>query len=1127
MNNSNYLKSLQKLAVLLLLVFPLVLSAQESRVIKGKVLDSVKGLPLPGASIFVDQTIGAETTMKGVISNYNMGTVSDVNGNFSITVPKGVTTITCSFISFDTQKISVEGKDVVVVRLVESNTALDEVVVTGYQNIKQRKFTSSVTKLESKDIKQAGVASVDQMLTGQIAGVQASVSSGAPGSPTRIRIRGTSSLSGNQDPLWVLDGMPLEGTSLPDMKDKNIDQLVNSSIAGLNPNDIADITILKDAAATAIYGARAANGVIVITTKKGKKGNMVVNFNSTLSLVMRPDFDKLHLLSSNEKVDMELALARRSDLTYRNNRGGVSRILNKYGAYDAYQKGGYDLLSAEAKAEIEKLRLTNTNWCNELYQQAVNQDHSLSISGGSDKANYYFSAGYYNEKGTTIGTGMSRLNLTMKSDFQLHPNLNIGVSLFTNQKRQDSYLTGTELFTNPARYSRSANPYLGIDDENGYIYDQEIEGISDRYVKFNYIEERENTSNILKTQSLNAIFDLKWNVWKNVKYTSQFGVQYDNANTEQFADKESYFTRIERERSRTYNKDTKKFYYFIPEGGVIKNFEKRENQWNWKNMLEYNKTFDEKHELDLMMGNELRKTYSRSINTAGYGFDQQTLTTRPIIFPSASNALSYKLFNKQLTENAYASFFATASYTYDRKYTIFGSVRYDGSDLFGVDPKYKYLPLWSAGFAWNVLGEEWMDRASQISTFKIRGSYGLQGNIDKHTSPFILGSLNNETILPDNMENVVSIEGLPNTRLRWEKTTTWNGGVDFGVLKNRIVLGLDLYNRVSSDLIGERALSLENGMDFTSENWAQVTNRGFEINLTTRNIQTANFSWTSNFNISKNINNVDKINIKEGDVVPSRVGHPIGSLFAIKTAGLDDQGYPLFWKDGNKVSVWDFFQLKQTIMPGIPELGIPDTHEPRLVDTKHTHKQLRELYTYMGSTDPRLSGGFINNFKYKGVSLNISMSFNIKQWVKQTPFYSMTQLDRGYNSTSKINEVWSATNKNGKYPAIVGPTSYNESRIDEYYWMSGEGKAINAFNDLDIWYKELSYIRVNSIRLGYDLPIYILKKLGVSSAKFNIEGRNLFVFGTNTDGFFDPESYGSIYAQPIPKVVSVGLNVTF
>lgn len=1116
--------------VLLLATVPSAIFAQGTRVVKGKVLSSTDGKPLPGASIFIDQTIGAESDQKGVITNYGLGTVSDVNGNFSITIPKNVKVLTCSFISFETQKVSVDGKDFIEIKLAEANTAIDEVVVTGYQNIKQRKNTSSVAKIEAKDFKQAGVASVDQMLMGQIAGVQTTPVSGAPGTPAKIRIRGTASLSGSQDPLWVLDGMPLEGTNLPSMKDENIDNLVNSSLAGLNPNDIADITILKDAAATAIYGARAANGVIVITTKKGKKGNMTVNFNTNLSVVMRPDFDKLNLLSSNEKVDLELALASRNDLIYRKERGSVARILNKYGVYDTYQTGGYATLPTEAKAEIEKLRSTNTNWGNELYQRAVNQDHGISISGGSDRANYYFSAGYYDEKGTTIGTGMNRLNLTMKTDFQIHPDLNIGVSLFTTKKKQTSYLTGTDLFTNPGRYSRTANSYLPIEDSKGYVYDPETEGYDDRYIKFNFIEERENTSNVLNTQSINAIFDLKWNVWKNIKYTSQLGVQYDNSNTEQIADQETYLTRRLREKSRRYNSATKSYYYFLPEGGIIKNFEKHDNQWNWKNMLEYNSVFNEKHELDLMLGNELRRTYSNGINTTGFGYDADMLTTKPIIFPSEKdvNSSEYKQYGKQFAENAYASFFATASYTYSRKYTIFGSVRFDGSDLFGVDPKYKYLPLWSAGGAWNVLNENFMSNIDFISTFKIRGSFGLQGNIDKSTTPFIMGSINNATILPGNTEKVVTIDGLPNPRLRWEKTSTWNGGVDFGVLRNRIIVGLDIYNRVSSDLIGNRALPLENGLPFTSENWAQVTNRGIEINLTTRNIQTPNFSWTTNFNISKNINNIDKISVDETSVAPTRVaGRPVGALFALKTAGLDEQGYPLFWKNGKKVNVWDFFNLQQGMIPAMPEWGIPETPDPSLVKSKLSPQELRALYTYVGSTDPKFSGGFINNFKYKGLSLTISMSFNIKQWVKETPFYSMSQFDKGYNTTSKMNEVWTVNNKNGKYPAILGQDSYNSSRADEWYYMSGIGQSINAFKDLDIWYKELSFVRVNSIRLGYEIPSSILKKLSLSSAKLNLESRNPFVFGTNYNGYFDPESYGNIYAQPIPKSFSIGLSVTF
>lgn len=1110
MNNSNYLKSLQKLAVLLLLVFPLVLSAQESRVIKGKVLDSVKGLPLPGASIFVDQTIGAETTMKGVISNYNMGTVSDVNGNFSITVPKGVTTITCSFISFDTQKISVEGKDVIVVRLVESNTALDEVVVTGYQNIKQRKNTSSVAKIEAKDFKQAGVASVDQMLTGQIAGVQTTVVSGAPGTPARIRIRGTASLSGSQDPLWVLDGMPLEGTSLPDMKDKNIDQLVNSSIAGLNPNDIADITILKDAAATAIYGTRAANGVIVVTTKKGKKGKMDINFSSNLSFTMRPNFDKLNLLNSSQKVDWELALARRSDLTYRNDRGAVARILNDAGEYAAYQQNGFGALSVQTQQAINNVKNLNTNWGNEFYRNALNQDYSLSIGGGTDCATYYFSVGYFDEKGTTKGTGLNRYNVTLKTNYQLADKLNVGVSVYTSQKKQESYLVGTSSYTNPGRYSRIANPYQAVRDAKGhYLYDGSVESETDIFTNFNAIEERENTSNIMKTQSVNTIFDTRWELLKDVRLTSQFGLQYDLSNAEKIGLENSYYARLYRQKSKTVDPITGTDTYYIKGGGVLENLDERSNQWNWKNMLEINKRFADIHEFDFMLGNELRRTYNNRLTTRGFEYNPQTLETNPSIFPqdySIGSESPFLPLQKSFVENAFVSFFTTASYTYNRRYTVFGSLRYDGSDLYGVDPKYKYLPLWSVGGAWNVAEEQWLKNISWVSTFKLRASYGLQGNIDKSTSPYVVGKYNSTTILPGVRENYLFVNNAPNELLRWEKTSTWNGGVDFGVLQNRIVLGVDLYKRVSSDLIGLRFLPLETGFEYSNQNWAQVTNKGVEFNLTTRNIQGKDFKWTTNFNISKNINNVDKYQIKERDTTPSLQGYPVSALFGYKTAGLDAQGYPLFWKGGKKVSMLEFFILEESW---------------GYVSTSLGEKEQRDSYSYLGSTDPKLSGGLVNTFSYKGITLNISMNYNIKQLVKETPFYSMSEYDRGINISSRINEIWSESNKGGRYPAIVGTNSYGGTRSTEAAYMT------EVFSKLDIWYKEVSYLRVSNIRLAYDLPTELVRKIGVKGVRVSVESRNPFVFGTNYNGFFDPETYGNIYAQPVSRTLSVGLNVNF
>lgn len=1101
------------LQLLLLLAIPFSLIAQDTRVIKGKILNASDGKPLPGASIYLEQAIGAQTNIKGVISNYSIGTTSDVNGNFSLTVPSGTATLVVTFIGYEQQKVDVNGINHIDIKLAEQNKTMDEVVVTGYQNVKQRKLTSSISKIESKEIIQASVPSIDQMLQGKVAGVQTMVTSGAPGAPAKIRIRGTASLSGTQDPLWVLDGIPLEGTSLPDLSGKNIDQLVNTSIGGLNPNDILDITILKDAAATAIYGTRAANGVIVITTKKGSKGRIEVNFNSNLSVNLRPQMSKLHLLNSNQKVDLELELAKRTDLTYRSNMGGVARILNQYGEYDSYQTGGYDALSTDAKAAITKLRNSSTDWGKEIYQTAVNQNHSLSISGGNDKSNYYFSVGYYDEKGTTKGTSLNRLNMTFKSEHQILSNLKFSASIFANRNNQESYLTSNS-FNNPNRYSRTANPYQLINDETGYIYDKDIAGYENKTFDFNFLEEKNGTSRELKAQSIKTNFVLKWNPIKEITFTSQLGLQYDNTKIEEIALKDTYYVRTLKEMSRKWSSSLKKYVYYLPQGGVIKNYDTDNDQWTWKNMVEWNKVFNEKHEFDFMVGNELRRNEGKSVFGSGYGYNEKTLTTLPFIFPDTDMANTFKLYSISRSRNAFASFFSTASYTYDRRYTLFGSVRYDGSDLFGVDPKYKYLPLWSFGAAWNVINEPWMKDMSWITTLKVRGSYGLQGNIDKNTSPYIVATYGNATILPGNNETTLSVDSPPNSKLRWEKTVTYDGGIDVGVLNNRILFSLDGYFRRSSDLVGTKSIPLENGFSTTTLNWAEVTNKGIEFNITTRNIDTKDFSWTTNFNIAKNINKVNKIEVNENQVTPSLDGYPVNSLFGFKTAGLDSDGYPLFWKDGKKVSVKDYFKVTTNPLYGLVSTGL-------------TTQELRDSYSYLGTSDPKMTGGIINTFRYKSISLNVSMNIVIKQTVKVNPFYSMSLFDRSNNTTTSYYDIWSPTNTGGKYPAIVSSDLYNGSRSEEYFFMSGDGLEFSPFNDLDIWYKTISYVRVGNVRLSYDFPTKLLQKSGIKSLRFSAEALNPFVFGSNYSGYFDPETYGNIYAQPLSRAFTFGVNLIF
>ena len=700
------------------------------RQVQGVVISSEDNMPLIGASVYIK----AEDLSKDGNSPTMTGVITDINGKFNISVPEGVTRLFCSYVGYDVQEIKlVPGKNQYEITLSPSAQMLDAVVVTGYQTVERRKLTAAVGKLNISDETIGAVKSIDQALAGQIAGLSVTSTSGAPGAPAKIRIRGTSSLNGTQDPLWVLDGIPLEGTDVPQSEILNdISNIQQSSIAGLNPADIENITVLKDAAATAIYGARAANGVIVITTKKGKVGKPVINFSSKFTYMPTLSSKRLNLLNSQEKVDLELELLR-SNFAYGDNKGGVSKIISGYGLTDAYKNGGWGALTSEAQADINRLRDTETDWNDILFRDAFNQEYSLSLSGGNERVTYYTSIGYYKENGNVKGVGLDRLNIVAKTSYKVNRMLKFGASLFANRRNNKTYLTDTYGLVNPVYYSRKANPYYQPFDANGnYVYDFDVQNTSDTDLGFNIFEERKNTSNEETINAISSIFDAELRFNDKLKFTTQLGLQLEKASKEQIADQESFSMRLTRKNSKYWDSASQSNKYFIPDGGVHKAYENTNSQITWKAMGEYRDSFNDIHELEIMVGTELRKTWYETLFSAGYGFDRQTLTTKPVIFPDEDRAKQFPLHKKTYKENAYVSFFSTASYSLMNRYTFGGSIRFDGSDLFGVDKKYRYLPLYSISGLWRLSNEPFMQGARKwMDNLAFRASYGIQGNIDK------------------------------------------------------------------------------------------------------------------------------------------------------------------------------------------------------------------------------------------------------------------------------------------------------------------------------------------------------------------------------------------------------------
>lgn len=703
------------LIVLLCFVGALSSAFAAEKKVQGVVISSEDNLPLIGASVYVT----AEDLKKAGSAQTTMGVITDVDGQFSIAIPAGITRFFCSYVGYDVLEVKlVPGKEHYEITLHASSQMLDAVVVTGYQTVERRKLTAAVSKLDISDETIGAVKSIDQALAGQIAGLSVSPTSGAPGAPAKIRIRGTASLNGTQDPLWVLDGIPLEGTDVPEPDELNdITNMKQSSIAGLNPADIENITILKDAAATAIYGARAANGVIVITTKKGKVGKPVINFSSRFTYTPTLSLDRLNLLNSAEKVGLEMDMIR-NNYSPDNHKGGVYNILSNYNELSAFQNGGWDALSSDTQAAINRLKSVNTNWGDILFRDAFSQEYNLSLSGGTERVTYYTSFGYYKEDGNVDGVGMDRFNLVGKTSYKVNSILKVGASMFANRRKNTNYLTDAYGMSNPVFYSRKANPYFELYDKNGnYNYDYDIQNNTDKDLGFNIFEERQNTSNESVVNSFSSIFDAELRFNDKWKLTSQFGYQLEKTSREEIADWESYAMRYYYKLSEySQGGETK---HFLPEGGMQKSYENSNSQITWKAMGEYRDSFNDIHELEVMAGTELRKTWYETLFSAGYGFDRKTLTTKPVIFPNESYATSFPLHQTTYKENAYVSFYSTASYSLLNRYTVGGSIRFDGSDLFGVDKKYRYLPLYSVSALWRLSQEPFMQQAKWVDNLGV------------------------------------------------------------------------------------------------------------------------------------------------------------------------------------------------------------------------------------------------------------------------------------------------------------------------------------------------------------------------------------------------------------------------
>ena len=1117
---------MKKSLLLIALLCPLWLFAQSEsdyRTIKGVVMDSVTNETLIGATVMIDPD-AAEAKNLGP-----KGTITDFDGKFELKVPKAVKYVVVSFVGYKNAKLDVTKTTEFKVMLQPDQEQLTEVVVTGYQQIEKRKSTSAIQTVKMDDIKSIGVASIDQLLEGQVAGMTSIPTNGAPGAPNKMRIRSTVSLTGSTDPLWVLDGMILEGNDIPEnFSDKdNIDNLYNTSIAGVNPADIESITILKDASATAIYGARAANGVIVVTTKKGSAGKMRVNASAAMFITTKPDLGKLNLMNASEKVDFELGMASIPELTYRSNYGSVARILSNSGELSAFQEGGFNALSAQTQNEINALRTTGSDWGDLVYQNAVNQQYNISVSGGSEKARYYASIGYYNEEGTTIGTNFERITGTMKTDFDLRDNLTLGLSLFMSHSKRKSYITDSDSFTNPSYYTRNVNPYLNVRDENGkYVYDQDIKGLDDAYLEFNLLEERENTDYWLKNLAFKPMLTLNYKPWSFLSLTTQFSMQLEDSKTEKFADEETYFVRKYREDSN-YNGT-----YFLPDGGIIQNWAADMSQYQWKIQGEFSHIFAERHSVNFMAGFEMRGNKNTNVHTKGFGYDSRALTTQPLVFPdgystSSMSSSKWKQYQKTMSEDRYLSYYMTGSYTYDNRYTFFGSMRFDGSNLFGVARKYKYLPLWAASAAWNVNREEFLSNVEWLNDLKLRVSYGLLGNqADAGLYTFASNmSLNGGLggyIFSDGRHIYTNPAPVIDPNTTWEKVESKNIGLDFGFFGNALTGTVDIFQRDTKDMLGP-------GLEFPDmfgavapqANNARMRNRGWELSLNYRGKIGNDIDYSVGGSVSDAVSEVTEYaNAKKNDPYGSwYTGRKVGEIWGYRAEGLIqtqeeadayNAEYDLSYISGK---LWEPGDVKYIDLDGNKVI---DRGDNRLVDGDMGDQ------TIIGNTTPRYQYTFNGYISWKGLSLSVMFQgVGKRDWVAGGAYFW------GFGPYAQVTvfkehmDYWRPDNPGAYYPkpyinSAGGVAPYQDKNIQR----------------TDLYLQNAAYCRLKNLTLSYDLPNAWVHKAGLQKVQVFFSGENLLTF-TKLKGMFDPEaifssnSYTSEGGKnyPMNRVLSLGFIV--
>jgi len=1102
--------------------------------IKGTVFSADDNEPLIGANILV------EGTQKRAIT--------DIDGNFTLSDVKHNAVLVVSMMGMRTERV--KAKNGMRIMMQNADIQMAEVVVNGQMQIDKRLFTGAATTVDADKIKLSGMADVSRSLEGRVAGVQVTNVTGTFGASPKIRVRGATSIYGNSKPLWVVDGVIYEDNvdvSADDLSSGDAKTLISSAVAGLNSDDIESFTILKDGSATSIYGARAMGGVIVITTKRGSKGRASVSYTGELTTRFKPSYRNYNIMNSQEVMGVYKEMYDKGWLQLDNmvnaqNTGIYGYMFQQLRSYDPVT-GKYGLQNTEAarNAYLQAAEFRNTDWFDLLFTNKIQQNHSVSISGGTDRSQNYFSMSVLTDPGQFVNrSSVNRYTFNGNTSYDILKDKR-GAELLTvklaaqgsyrKQEAPGSLNRTTDVVTGEVKRDFDINPFSYALNTSRCL-DPNI-NYTRFYTGFNIFDELEYNYNEIDVKELMFRGELEYKPIKSVRLTGLISSRISSTRRQHnVMDKSNqanaYRAGVDAQDDNSTIRDNNRLLYtdpdneqalpesVLPSGGIKYQYDDNMRSNNFRFMAQYNNVFNDVHTFNAMAGTEYSSVRRTATTWTGWGyqFDNGGITYTPYLWLKQMNEENTEYFGESYTLTNTLAYYGQVNYNYDERYTLNGTFRYEGTNRLGKSHQSRWLPTWNVSASYDLTNEKFMARTkSWLSQVKFRGSYSLTADTGPSwvtNAEAIFMTKNSWRPFTSAAETQIYISSLGNTELTYEKKHEWNFGIDLSFLKERIALTFDVYGRNNYDLIGRTYTQGAGGEIAKYANVADMKSHGVELGLSTVNIDKAGFKWTSDFIFSKARNEITSLEVasRAVDLVTGQgyaiEGYPVRSIFSYKFAGLNEEGLPQVYNESGKKTVGD-------------------------VNFQETEK-LKDFLVYEGPSDPTFYGSFNNTFTYKNknwgnLQLDLFLTYAGGNVVRLDPVFSssysdLSALPREFKNRWMIPGDEAITNI---------PTIASRNQADRY----GSYALRTAYNAYNYSTERIAigdFIRLKEVALTYSFPENMLKKTGVinrASVKFAATNLCLLYADKKLNGQ-DPEFINSGgVAAPISKQFTATIRLGF